>query len=272
MEVLYWRHVKEQLETLQKLRRREASTGRGGPGGPGGRDGSGLTVSAQAAEQWLPRAEEGLWPAEEDRLEDSLEELGEAGGCTCSRVGARQLRTGMGLTCLLLGPLGLPADDFLEPEECTEPEGAQPVEAADLGRSGGTPLRTGEGEVGVAHSSHCPFSRSRGHASVPELRGAGPKERGRPWLERAGSWGGPTDGRLQPWASVGTLHHDVSEVRPGDGAEPACQGLGDQHPAPAAGAGEGGWASCCLGVGAALLPCSFASGPCPPLEGAARAL
>ncbi|KAF6120566.1 non-SMC condensin II complex subunit H2 [Phyllostomus discolor] len=78
MEVLYWRHVKEQLETLQKLRRREV------------------------AEQWLPRAEEGLWPAEEDRLEDSLEELGEA-------------------------------DDFLDPEEYSdEPQGAQPVEAADL--------------------------------------------------------------------------------------------------------------------------------------------
>lgn len=26
MEVLYWKHVKEQLETLQKLRRRKAST------------------------------------------------------------------------------------------------------------------------------------------------------------------------------------------------------------------------------------------------------
>ncbi|XP_036904602.1 condensin-2 complex subunit H2 isoform X2 [Sturnira hondurensis] len=78
MEVLYWRHVREQLETLQKLRRRKV------------------------AEQWLPRAEEGLWPAEEDRSEDSLEE----------------------------------ADDFLEPEEYTEPEGAPPVEDADLGRSG----------------------------------------------------------------------------------------------------------------------------------------
>ncbi|XP_036904632.1 condensin-2 complex subunit H2 isoform X6 [Sturnira hondurensis] len=74
MEVLYWRHVREQLETLQKLRRRKV------------------------AEQWLPRAEEGLWPAEEDRSEDSLEE----------------------------------ADDFLEPEEYTEPEGAPPVEDADL--------------------------------------------------------------------------------------------------------------------------------------------
>ncbi|XP_036904635.1 condensin-2 complex subunit H2 isoform X7 [Sturnira hondurensis] len=79
MEVLYWRHVREQLETLQKLRRRKV------------------------AEQWLPRAEEGLWPAEEDRSEDSLEEA---------------------------------ADDFLEPEEYTEPEGAPPVEDADLGRSG----------------------------------------------------------------------------------------------------------------------------------------
>lgn len=28
MEVLYWKHVKEQLETLRKLQRREASTGR----------------------------------------------------------------------------------------------------------------------------------------------------------------------------------------------------------------------------------------------------
>ena len=27
MEVLYWRHVREQLETLRKLQRREASTG-----------------------------------------------------------------------------------------------------------------------------------------------------------------------------------------------------------------------------------------------------
>lgn len=38
------------------------------------------TFSAQAAKRWLPRAEEGLWPVEEDRLEDSLEELGAAGG------------------------------------------------------------------------------------------------------------------------------------------------------------------------------------------------
>ncbi|XP_077614205.1 condensin-2 complex subunit H2 isoform X5 [Crocuta crocuta] len=54
MEVLYWKHVKEQLETLRKLQRREM------------------------AERWLPRPEEGLWPVEEDRLEDSLEELGAA--------------------------------------------------------------------------------------------------------------------------------------------------------------------------------------------------
>ncbi|KAM5250596.1 condensin-2 complex subunit H2 isoform 2-T2 [Hipposideros larvatus] len=72
MEVLYWKHVKEQLETLRKLQRREV------------------------AEPWLPRAEEGLWP-EEDRLEDSLEA----------------------------------ADDFLEPEEYVEPEGAELGKAAD---------------------------------------------------------------------------------------------------------------------------------------------
>uniref|UniRef100_A0A2K5PF02 Condensin-2 complex subunit H2 n=1 Tax=Cebus imitator TaxID=2715852 RepID=A0A2K5PF02_CEBIM len=71
MEVLYWTHVKEQLETLRKLQRREV------------------------AEQWLR-------PAEEDHLEDSLEDLGAA------------------------------ADDFLEPEEYVEPEGADPKETADL--------------------------------------------------------------------------------------------------------------------------------------------
>ncbi|KAM7115064.1 condensin-2 complex subunit H2 isoform 9-T9 [Molossus nigricans] len=77
MEVLYWTHVKEQLETLRKLQRREV------------------------AKRWLPRAEEGLWPVEEDRLEDSLQELGAA-------------------------------DDFLEPEEYAEPDGAKLGEAADL--------------------------------------------------------------------------------------------------------------------------------------------
>ncbi|XP_008832988.1 condensin-2 complex subunit H2 isoform X1 [Nannospalax galili] len=78
MEVLYWKHVNEQLETLRKLQRREV------------------------AERWVPRAKEDLWPAEEDRLEDSLEDLGVA------------------------------ADDFLEPEEYVEPEGTKPGEAADL--------------------------------------------------------------------------------------------------------------------------------------------
>ncbi|TKC34269.1 hypothetical protein EI555_001459, partial [Monodon monoceros] len=90
MEVLYWRHVREQLETLRKLQRREASTGhRLDPAWP------------LAAERWLPRAQEEPWPAEEDRLEDSLEDLGAAG-------------------------------DFLEPEEYAEPEGAEPGEDADL--------------------------------------------------------------------------------------------------------------------------------------------
>ncbi|XP_060244807.1 condensin-2 complex subunit H2 isoform X3 [Meriones unguiculatus] len=78
MEVLYWKHVKEQLETLQKLRRRKVT------------------------ERWLPRAKEDLWPVEEERLEESLEELGVA------------------------------ADDFLEPEEYAKPEEVMPGEAADL--------------------------------------------------------------------------------------------------------------------------------------------
>ncbi|XP_045147848.1 condensin-2 complex subunit H2 isoform X1 [Echinops telfairi] len=53
MEVLYWRHVKEQLETLHKLQRR------------------------QVGQQWLPQAED-LWPEEEQQLEDPLEPLGDA--------------------------------------------------------------------------------------------------------------------------------------------------------------------------------------------------
>nr|XP_045007588.1 condensin-2 complex subunit H2 isoform X3 [Jaculus jaculus] len=73
MEVLYWKHVKEQLETLRKLQRREM------------------------AERWLPTAKEDLWPSEEDRLEESLEDLGGA-----------------------------------EPEEYVEPEEAKPGEIADL--------------------------------------------------------------------------------------------------------------------------------------------
>lgn len=34
----------------------------------------------QMPEQWLPRAKEDLWPAEEERLEESLEDLGAAAG------------------------------------------------------------------------------------------------------------------------------------------------------------------------------------------------
>ncbi|KAM4882032.1 condensin-2 complex subunit H2 isoform 2-T2 [Thomomys bottae] len=78
MEVLYWKHVNNQLETLRKLQRNEM------------------------AERWLPRAEERLWPAEGEALEDSLEDLG-------------------GVT-----------DDFLEQEGYAEPEGAKPGEAANL--------------------------------------------------------------------------------------------------------------------------------------------
>ncbi|KAB0349838.1 hypothetical protein FD754_014695, partial [Muntiacus muntjak] len=87
MEVLYWKHVKEQLETLRKMQRREA------------------------AERWLPRAEQGLWPVEEDRLEDSVEDLGAA------------------------------ADDFLEPEEYAEPEGAEPGDDADMAEAMPASLR-----------------------------------------------------------------------------------------------------------------------------------
>ncbi|XP_006876450.1 PREDICTED: condensin-2 complex subunit H2 [Chrysochloris asiatica] len=53
MEVLYWRHVREQLETLRRLQRREVG------------------------EQWLQRAE-GLWSEEEQQLDDPLEHLGDA--------------------------------------------------------------------------------------------------------------------------------------------------------------------------------------------------
>ncbi|XP_038535354.1 condensin-2 complex subunit H2 isoform X3 [Canis lupus familiaris] len=78
MEVLYWKHVREQLETLRRLQRRELG------------------------ERWLPRPDEGLWPEDDDNLEDSLEDLRTA------------------------------ADDFLEPEEYAEPPEAQPGAAADL--------------------------------------------------------------------------------------------------------------------------------------------
>jgi condensin-2 complex subunit H2 len=82
MEVLYWKHVNDQLETLRKLQRREASTHKAKVWeamGPKEMTVSSDAFSGQMAERWLPRAEEKLWPAEEDRLEDSLEDLGVAG-------------------------------------------------------------------------------------------------------------------------------------------------------------------------------------------------
>lgn len=93
------------------------------------------------------------------------------------------LTTSCPLTCFLLGPLHLPADDFLEPKEY-----AESGEAADLGRS-----RTGPGVGGRGPTAHgCPSSRSRGRAGDPELRGAGPKDCGRPGSQWAGVWvGGP---------------------------------------------------------------------------------
>lgn len=101
MEVLYWQHVREQLETLQKLKRREVSAlglvGRGLGAVP-------LTdpVLGQMAKQWLPEAEdeEEVWPAEEERLEGSLEDLGAA--------------------------------DDLEAEGCVQPEDTRPGEASGL--------------------------------------------------------------------------------------------------------------------------------------------
>lgn len=136
MEVLYWKHVKEQLETLRKLQRREASTGHW-PHSPGWRETAvAHRFSAQAAKRWLPRAEEGLWPVEEDRLEDSLEELGAAGGCS-QGGGRKRAQDRLPADLPPLVPPHLPADDFLEPEEYAEPDGAKPEDAADLGRSRG---------------------------------------------------------------------------------------------------------------------------------------
>lgn len=139
MEVLYWKHVREQLETLRKLQRREASTGHWPPGPGWGEAAAAHTFSAQAAKRWLPRPEEELWPVEEDRLEDSLEELGEAGGCSQGggKKGAQDW-----LPAHLPVPPHLPADDFLEPEGYAEPDRAKPEDAADLGRS-----RAGAGQV-----------------------------------------------------------------------------------------------------------------------------
>ncbi|XP_006888076.1 PREDICTED: condensin-2 complex subunit H2 [Elephantulus edwardii] len=76
MEALYWRHVKEQLEALRTLQRRKVG------------------------QQWLPQTKEGLWPEEEQQVEDSLEHL-EA------------------------------EDGFLESEDYLEPE-MRPGEADDL--------------------------------------------------------------------------------------------------------------------------------------------
>lgn len=37
--------------------------------------------SGQITGRWLPGAKQDLWPTEEDRLEESLEDLGVAGEC-----------------------------------------------------------------------------------------------------------------------------------------------------------------------------------------------
>ena len=111
-------------------------------------------VCTQMAERWLPRPEEGLWPVEEDRLEDSLEDLGAAGGSLLGWAGVGAQHP---LPASLPPPglLCLSTDDFLEPEEYAEPQEAKPGEAADLGRSesellarggGGGPGDSGGGE------------------------------------------------------------------------------------------------------------------------------
>lgn len=85
---------------------------------------------------------------EEDRLEDSLEDLGAAGGSLLgrARVGARHP---LPASLPPPGPLCLPTDDFLEPEEYAEPQEAKPGEAADLGRSE-SELLAGVGGGGAA--------------------------------------------------------------------------------------------------------------------------
>ncbi|XP_051818537.1 condensin-2 complex subunit H2 isoform X1 [Antechinus flavipes] len=52
LEALYWKHIKEQVDALRKLRQGEG------------------------AEQLLAKDQEGLWALEEERVEDSLEQLG----------------------------------------------------------------------------------------------------------------------------------------------------------------------------------------------------
>lgn len=68
------------------------------PRGPEGQQCPSHMLSAQVAEPWLPRAEEGLWPVE-DHLEDSLEDLG-AAGVACGGGLGWGLKTGGRFICL----------------------------------------------------------------------------------------------------------------------------------------------------------------------------
>lgn len=137
------------------------------------------------------------------------------------------------MNCLLLVPSHLPADDFLEPEEYAEPDGAKPEDAADLGRS-----RSGL----LARSSRV-ILKDEGRGMWPTLPTAPlfPEAEAMPAslsyeeLVRRNvvgpGWRGVELGNGSDRGSsfrppLGALHHHISEVRPGDGAEPACQGLG----------------------------------------------
>uniref|UniRef100_A0A8D0UJA3 Condensin-2 complex subunit H2 n=1 Tax=Sus scrofa TaxID=9823 RepID=A0A8D0UJA3_PIG len=131
MEALYWKHVREQLETLRRLQRREASTGHCAPG-PGGRE---QCPSVLSLHRWPsggcqgPRRRGcGLWRRTAWRTPWRIWEW-QVGTYWVGRVGAQHPLPQ--LTCLLLGS-SPPTDDFLEPEEYAEPEGAKPGEDADL--------------------------------------------------------------------------------------------------------------------------------------------
>lgn len=111
---------------------------------------------------------------EEDRLEDSVEDLGAAGGAAgalqVGPLGAGRGRLSARGSLTLCPGAPFSADDFLEPEEYVEPEGAEPGEDADMGRSGSGLLARGAPEDGrKERGSWLHFCRSGSHASVSAL-------------------------------------------------------------------------------------------------------
>lgn len=115
-------------------------------------------------------------------------------------------------------------------------------------RSAEGPLELGTGESVASQLPSSQLPLPRHSAGVPELRGAGSKECGRPGLEREREGRGIGERRPGPaWEAVppadpllGALHRHLPEVCPGDRAEPAHQGLGGHSAATAPGAGEAG--------------------------------